>query len=82
MNRERRVLNFVSIKRNESQNMQNLIMKYELDNIKSKHLQKLINKVLDEHEERFCCCCSECKYDLSFRDDYGFEMHSSIYYLS
>ena len=79
MNRERRIPTFVNNKLNESNNLQNIITKYEFYNIKSKYLQKLINKTLDDHEKRFSYDFSECNYDLSLRDNYGFEMHASIY---
>ena len=50
MNREKTITNFATLKPYESENLQNLIMKYEFYNIKTKNPQKLNNKKLDEQE--------------------------------
>ena len=61
MNREMNIPNFVTIKPYESENLRKIVMKYEFFNNKTKYLQKLINKLLDEREKWFSYDFSECK---------------------
>ena len=73
-------LTYDNDKRFESENLQNIIMRYEFCNIKSKYPQKLIYKILDENQKRFTYCYSEWKYELPFRDGEGVETFTTIYH--
>ena len=74
------LLTYDNGKRYESENLQNPIMRYEFYNIKPKHPQKLVYKILDEIQKRFTYCDSDWQYDLSFRDEEAVETFTTIYH--
>ena len=55
--------------RNESESLQNIILKGYFYNIRSMYPEKLIRKILLKHQEKFVRYAAECEYEIAFKNE-------------
>ena len=55
--------------RNESESLQNIILKGYFYNIRAMYPEKIIRSVLLKHKEKFVCYAAECEYEIVFRNE-------------
>ena len=68
--------------RNESESLQNIILKGYFYNIRSMYPEKLIRRILLNHQEKFVCYVAECEYEIVLRNEQDnkiYEINFSIY---
>ena len=65
--------------RNESESLQNFILRGYFYNIRAMYPEKLIRTILLKHQEKFVCYAAECEYEIAFRNEQDNKIWESNY---
>ena len=55
--------------RNESENLQNFILKGYFYKFRAMYPEKLIKSIFIKHKEKFVCYAAKCEYEIAFRNE-------------